>query len=138
MYALLAGSSNLGGNLANYGGAFVLEALGVRPSGAAGESSQFDNLWIASLLSSVLPCIPLLLLPLLIPDAKQVRVFVCVCVCVCVCVPVCVFVCVFVCVSVCVRMCVFVCVCVRVCMCECVRLCVCSCVFVCVRACVRV
>ena len=83
MYALFAGSSNLGGNLANYGGAFVMEYLGVKPSGALNESRQFDNLWVASLISSLAPCIPLLLLTILVPDARQVGgVLVCVCVCV--------------------------------------------------------
>ena len=72
MYALFAGSVNLGSNLANYGGAFVMDYLGVKPSGALNESRQFDNLWVASLISSLAPCIPLLLLTILVPDARQV------------------------------------------------------------------
>lgn len=71
MYALLAGSSNLGSALSQYQGAFVLDALGIRPTGAPGESAQFQQMWIAVLLNTVLPLVPLLLLPVLIPDAAQ-------------------------------------------------------------------
>ena len=71
MYALLAGSANFANQLARSEGSFVLCALGVEPSGAPNESKMFDNLPYAVLLASVLPIIPLLLLPFLIPDAKQ-------------------------------------------------------------------
>jgi hypothetical protein len=74
MYALLAGSSNFGQQLASSAGSFSLCMLGVQPTGAAGESAQFDNLWIAALISALLPCVPLLLLPVLIPDARQTDV----------------------------------------------------------------
>jgi len=69
MYALLAGSANLGAALAQYQGVFLLEALGVRPSGAPGESAAFANLWIAALVAALLPLAPLALIPWLIPDA---------------------------------------------------------------------
>jgi len=71
MYALLAGSGNLGGSLARYLGAFILELLSIAPRGNNGESDQFNNLWIAAILSAVLPLLPLLLIRWLIPDARQ-------------------------------------------------------------------
>ena len=74
LYAIMAGSSNLGGAFASYQGAFVLEMLNVRPSGnMTGESGQFDNLWIASLISLCIQVVPLFFIPLLIPDAKQTQ-----------------------------------------------------------------
>jgi len=74
LYAIMAGSSNLGGAFASYQGAFVLEMLGVRPSGnMTGESAQFDNLWIASLISLSIQVVPLFFIHLLIPDAKQTQ-----------------------------------------------------------------
>lgn len=74
LYAIMAGSSNLGGAFASYQGAFVLEMLGVRPSGnMTGESAQFDNLWIASLISLTIQVVPLFFIHLLIPDAKQTQ-----------------------------------------------------------------
>merc|ERR1719235_1591909 len=71
MYALLAGCHNLGNTIASNCGAMVLELLHCTPSGAVGESAAFKNLWWASALSTVLPLLTLLLLPCLIPDAKQ-------------------------------------------------------------------
>lgn len=91
MYSLLAGSSNLGSNIAGHLGKFSififikyihdflgaveLELLGIRPDGSHNESAQFDNLWIASLISSLLPLIPLFLVWFLIPDFKQTGIF---------------------------------------------------------------
>merc|ERR1719310_1389978 len=71
MYALLAGCHNLGSSIASNCGALVLEWLDCRPSGAKGESKQFENLWVASALSTVLPMLTLVLLPWLIPNAYQ-------------------------------------------------------------------
>lgn len=71
MYALLAGGSNLGYNLAEHFGAVELDLLGIRPNGTANESSQFDNLWIASLIASVFPLITVVMVPYLIPDVRQ-------------------------------------------------------------------
>mmetsp|Transcript_25110 Transcript_25110/g.44641 ORF Transcript_25110/g.44641 Transcript_25110/m.44641 type:complete len:629 (-) Transcript_25110:122-2008(-) len=70
MFALLASASNLGSNISNYSGAFLLDMLGVRPNGSNDESEQFKNLWLVCLIVSVLPCLPLVLLPYLIPDAR--------------------------------------------------------------------
>jgi folate/biopterin transporter len=71
MYALLAGCHNLGNTIASNTGAVVLLWLGCDPSGADNEDDQFKNLWIGSVFSTVLPMFTLLLLPYLIPDARQ-------------------------------------------------------------------
>merc|ERR1719326_1707471 len=54
MYALLAGCHNLGNSISEYLGAYALHVLEVQPSGTPGESKQFENLWLASLLSTLL------------------------------------------------------------------------------------
>eukprot|EP00928_Gymnodinium_smaydae_P054690 TRINITY_DN38421_c0_g1_i1.p1 TRINITY_DN38421_c0_g1~~TRINITY_DN38421_c0_g1_i1.p1 ORF type:complete len:599 (+),score=108.47 TRINITY_DN38421_c0_g1_i1:71-1798(+) len=71
MFALLAGCHNLGANLANYFGAMLLTLLGVEPKGADGEQDQFQNLWLAALISAIGPSVPLLLLPWMIPNVSQ-------------------------------------------------------------------
>jgi len=71
MYALLAGCHNLGGTIASSCGALLLDRLGCKPSGAIGESAQFENLWVASAVSSALPIVTIVLLFWLIPDAHQ-------------------------------------------------------------------
>jgi hypothetical protein len=72
LYAILAGSNNIGLAFASYQGAFVLEQLHIKPSGnLSGESAQFDNLWIASLISTLLQLVPLAFIKILIPNAKQ-------------------------------------------------------------------
>jgi hypothetical protein len=71
MYALLAGSSNLGQGLAQYSGAVLLQAFGCQPKGAIDEGEQFKHLWMASLIGIILPLGTLFLIPFLIPDASQ-------------------------------------------------------------------
>lgn len=71
MYALLAGCHNLGGSLASNCGALLLHRLGCRPNGAVNESHAFDNLWVASLVSTLLPLGSIALLFHLVPDARQ-------------------------------------------------------------------
>jgi hypothetical protein len=73
VYALLAGSSNLGDSLANYQGAYILDAFNIKPSGVIGidESKQFENLWIASLIDTLIHIIPLFFITFLIPDVSQ-------------------------------------------------------------------
>lgn len=71
MYALIVGSMNLGTAVSGYVGAYLLHELGVRPTGADGEGAQFDNLGKCALISAVGPCVPLLLVRVLIPDAHQ-------------------------------------------------------------------
>lgn len=71
MYALLAGCHNLGNTLSEYLGAYILEWLSIQPSGVENEARQFDNLWIAAVIATVLPTLTLCLIPFMIPDAKQ-------------------------------------------------------------------
>merc|ERR1740130_2176724 len=71
MYALLAGCHNLGNMVSASSGALLLQVLGCSPSGAKNESKQFENLWIVSAITTVLPIIPIILLFWLIPDARQ-------------------------------------------------------------------
>jgi folate/biopterin transporter len=71
MFALLAGCANIGNTISDYIGAFVLEILGVHPTGAVNESAQFQNLWKASCIATMLPAVTIVLIPMLIPRAKQ-------------------------------------------------------------------
>merc|ERR1719321_589747 len=71
MYALLAGCHNLGNTLSEYLGAYILDILGVSPAGLPNESHQFENLWIAAVIATVLPALTLILIPWLIPDKRQ-------------------------------------------------------------------
>ena len=71
MYALLAGCHNIGSSVSQSFGAFMLERLGVNPSGKAGDPGEFENLWIAALISSMIPMFSLWLIPYCIPDALQ-------------------------------------------------------------------
>lgn len=71
MFALLAGCHNLGNTAANCFGALVLHEMGVDPSGMNAESEKFKNLWKCSVISSSCPLLTLILLPYLIPDARQ-------------------------------------------------------------------
>lgn len=71
MYALLAGCHNLGLSVAAYAGACILHALEVVPSGAPNESHQFDNLWVAAAVQALAPAVTLVMLPWMIPNARQ-------------------------------------------------------------------
>lgn len=71
MYALLAGCHNLGLTVASYIGACALIALDVSPRGAVGESASFDKLWVVAVIQSVAPAVTLVLLPWMIPNARQ-------------------------------------------------------------------
>lgn len=71
MYANLAGCHNLGSTIAANLGAVMLEWLEIRPNGEEGESAQFDNLWLAALISSLLPLLPVTLVPWFIPDKRN-------------------------------------------------------------------
>lgn len=71
MYALLAGCHNLGNMVAASCGAWMLELLGCKPNGSPNESKQFENLWIMSGITTLMPLLTILLLFWLIPDAKQ-------------------------------------------------------------------
>jgi len=71
MYALLAGCHNLGATVAGNCGALLLHLLECQPSGKANEGYQFENLWQASLISTVLPLAVILFLFQLIPEKPQ-------------------------------------------------------------------
>jgi len=71
MYALLAGCHNLGLATASYLGAAMLQTLEISPSGALGESSQFNQLWVAALIQAIAPMLTLVALPWMIPNALQ-------------------------------------------------------------------
>eukprot|EP00413_Alexandrium_margalefii_P046782 CAMPEP_0204605798 /NCGR_PEP_ID=MMETSP0661-20131031/58700_1 /ASSEMBLY_ACC=CAM_ASM_000606 /TAXON_ID=109239 /ORGANISM="Alexandrium margalefi, Strain AMGDE01CS-322" /LENGTH=566 /DNA_ID=CAMNT_0051617065 /DNA_START=11 /DNA_END=1711 /DNA_ORIENTATION=+ len=71
MYALLAGCHNMGNTIASNAGALLLKELGVQPQGDAGESKQFEHLWVAATVSTILPLVAILVLYRLIPDARQ-------------------------------------------------------------------
>ena len=76
MYALLAGCSNLGSILAGNFGAAFMRWLGVTPAGRVNESAAFEKLWIASLISSALPTVAIVLIPFMIPNKKQTEVLI--------------------------------------------------------------
>jgi len=71
VYAILAGSRNIGRSCGDYIGAGVLYMAGVNPSGQKGESEHFEHLWVVQLIVAVLPVLVMPLLFILIPDAKQ-------------------------------------------------------------------
>lgn len=71
MYALLAGCHNLGSTVANNCGSLLLVLMDVTPSGQIDESAQFVNLWRCALIAAICPVLTLILIPFLIPDARQ-------------------------------------------------------------------
>jgi len=71
MYALLAGCHNLGHTVASNLGALLLLHLGISPKGIDCEQEEFHHLWIASLLSTLLPLLTCLMIPFFIPNVKQ-------------------------------------------------------------------
>lgn len=72
LYAIMAGSNNLGNAFSTYQGSFVLDCLNIKPNGnTTGETMQFQNLWIASLISLSIQVVPVFFIPCLIPDTKQ-------------------------------------------------------------------
>lgn len=71
MYALLAGCHNLGMSVGSYTGAALMTHFGITPDGSDNEGDKFRYLWIMALIASVLPCLTLVLLPYMIPNAYQ-------------------------------------------------------------------
>jgi folate/biopterin transporter len=71
MFALLAGCTNLGGQISDFFGAFLLQRLGIHPTGAQHESAQFTDLWKASCIATLMPALTIFLIPKLIPDCRQ-------------------------------------------------------------------
>jgi hypothetical protein len=68
MFANIAGCHNLGSTIAKNLGAVLLEEASVRPNGSPNEGSQFQNLWMVSMISSLLPLVPIVLVPWFIPN----------------------------------------------------------------------
>jgi len=73
MYALLAGTINLGETLGSFNGAYLLSVLEISPKGVDGEEAQFDNLWKASLLSTFMSLLTIVGMPLFVPDVPPAR-----------------------------------------------------------------
>lgn len=71
MYALLAGCHNLGMTISGNFGAMVLDMLKCHPAGNTNEGAQFENFWIAALISSILPLAVVIFLFKLIPERRQ-------------------------------------------------------------------
>jgi len=71
MYALLAGCHNLGNSISSNAGALLLKHYGIDPQGKEGDGPKFDNLWWASIISTALPLATCVLIPYMLPDAKQ-------------------------------------------------------------------
>eukprot|EP00808_Paulinella_micropora_P010508 g61912.t1 len=70
-FAVTAGIANLGGTSSAFGGSFLLYKLGIRPTGAENEDAQFEKLWLASLIASLLPMVTILLIPYCVPEGKM-------------------------------------------------------------------
>eukprot|EP00959_Pyramimonas_sp_CCMP1952_P273215 5710985-Pyramimonas_sp.AAC.1 len=68
MFANLAGCHNLGYTASINLGAWMLESLQIQPAGVAGERHQFDNLWVASMVSTLLPLVLVVFVPWFIPN----------------------------------------------------------------------
>eukprot|EP00927_Polykrikos_kofoidii_P060013 TRINITY_DN55093_c0_g1_i1.p1 TRINITY_DN55093_c0_g1~~TRINITY_DN55093_c0_g1_i1.p1 ORF type:complete len:699 (-),score=52.26 TRINITY_DN55093_c0_g1_i1:144-2240(-) len=71
MFALLAGCTNLGNQIADFLGAWLLAMLEVHPTGAVNETHEFINLWKASCVATLLPGVTIALIPLLMPRHRQ-------------------------------------------------------------------
>merc|ERR1719399_407341 len=71
MYALLAGTINLGETLASYNGAYMLHNYHISPDGSKGEGEMFSHIWQASLTTTVLSLVTTCMLPFFIPNATQ-------------------------------------------------------------------
>lgn len=75
MYALLAGCHSLGNTISSNFSAYILTVLEIQPHGNYREgpdTKEFDNLWKASLISSLLPVITVGLVPWMIPAKRQI------------------------------------------------------------------
>lgn len=68
MYANLASCHNLGNTISNNLGAYLLDLTDVKPTGTQLETQKFDNLWFASLVSTLLPLFTVIAVPWFIPN----------------------------------------------------------------------
>lgn len=70
MFALVVACHNLGVAVASSSGALMLHFLGCNPRGSPGDAQQFENLWLASAISSLLPLISISALFWLVPNIR--------------------------------------------------------------------
>lgn len=70
MFALVVSCHNLGVAISSALGAWLLASLSCNPRGAAMETSEFQHLWIASGVSSLLPLLGISALFSLVPDVR--------------------------------------------------------------------
>ncbi|GAB5366288.1 hypothetical protein AAMO2058_001131200 [Amorphochlora amoebiformis] len=68
--SLIAANLALGSAIGKYNGSLVLELFSIKPRGNLNESHQFDNLWLAALITVGSNAMHILSLPFLVPDAK--------------------------------------------------------------------
>eukprot|EP00930_Biecheleria_cincta_P018318 TRINITY_DN14311_c0_g1_i1.p1 TRINITY_DN14311_c0_g1~~TRINITY_DN14311_c0_g1_i1.p1 ORF type:complete len:584 (+),score=85.55 TRINITY_DN14311_c0_g1_i1:234-1985(+) len=78
MLGLLAGCAHVGTQVSNHVGASLLNWLEVNPKGSAAESREFNHLWQASLLANLISVCSIVLIPILIPDVKQLDIASCI------------------------------------------------------------
>lgn len=71
LFAILQGGNNMGHSVAHILGGALFEQSGVLPNGTETDANKFKNLWILAVIEALLPLASMLLVPLLIPDAKQ-------------------------------------------------------------------
>mmetsp|Transcript_19485 Transcript_19485/g.29087 ORF Transcript_19485/g.29087 Transcript_19485/m.29087 type:complete len:213 (+) Transcript_19485:120-758(+) len=67
MFALLAGSRNMGRMIGDFGGAALLKAFSVEPRGRDNESEEFRYLWLVAVIGASVHLIPLSLIPWCVP-----------------------------------------------------------------------
>eukprot|EP00747_Dinoflagellata_sp_TGD_P071260 gnl/TRDRNA2_/TRDRNA2_156952_c1_seq3.p1 gnl/TRDRNA2_/TRDRNA2_156952_c1~~gnl/TRDRNA2_/TRDRNA2_156952_c1_seq3.p1 ORF type:complete len:442 (-),score=58.84 gnl/TRDRNA2_/TRDRNA2_156952_c1_seq3:104-1354(-) len=76
MYANLAGCHNIGNTVAQNFTALLLKGFGVQPNGSANEGEQFRHMWCVSLVGTIMPLLPVILVPWFIPNKlNNERVF---------------------------------------------------------------
>mmetsp|Transcript_19340 Transcript_19340/g.41685 ORF Transcript_19340/g.41685 Transcript_19340/m.41685 type:complete len:614 (+) Transcript_19340:244-2085(+) len=71
MLGLIAGTFNMAMILNSYFGGFVLDYLGVKPTGTKADAEMFDELWKVQVIAALAPCAMLFFLPALIPNKVQ-------------------------------------------------------------------
>lgn len=78
MLGLLAGCTHVGSQVSDHMGALLLNWLEVNPKGSTAESREFNHLWKASLLANFISVCSIVLIPILIPNVKQIDMLSCI------------------------------------------------------------
>lgn len=78
MLGLLAGCKHVGSQVSDHMGALLLNWLEVNPNGSTAESREFNNLWKAALLANLISVCSIVLIPILIPNVKQLDMLSCI------------------------------------------------------------